>query len=42
MSDFIWHWKKGSKKIYTRDTTAAEQALKDGSFVMAVRMKPPM
>ena len=40
MSEFIWHWTKGNKKIYTRRTDVAEKAMKDGALVMGLRTKP--
>jgi hypothetical protein len=40
MTEFIWHWKKGNKKIYTRKEDIAEQAMKDGFLVMGIRKKP--
>jgi hypothetical protein len=40
MSEFIWHWTKGNKKIYTTQVDQAEQALKEGFFVMGSRLKP--
>jgi len=40
MSEFIWYWTKGEKKIYTRNTEIAEKALKDGLLVMGMRVKP--
>ncbi|MFO7678251.1 MAG: hypothetical protein R6V50_07720 [Thermoplasmatota archaeon] len=39
MTEFIWHWTKGNKKIYTLDTDIAENAMKQGYFVMGVREK---
>lgn len=40
MTEFIWHWTKGNKKIYTLDVDSAEQAMKQGYFVMGLREKP--
>ena len=40
MSEFIWHWTKGNKKIYTMQVDLAEQAMKDGFFVMGARVDP--
>ena len=40
MSEFIWHWTKGNKKVYTMQVDQAEQALKEGFFVMGSRLKP--
>lgn len=39
MSEYLWHWKKGNKKVYTCQTEHAEQALKDGCLVMGARIK---
>jgi hypothetical protein len=40
MPEFIWHWTKGNKKIYTTKVEIAEQALKEGCFVMGARLNP--
>ena len=40
MSDFVWHWTNEGRKIYTRNTEVAEQALKKGMLVMGVRVRP--
>jgi len=40
MSEFIWYWTKGERRIYTRNTEIAEKALKDGMLVMGMRVKP--
>jgi hypothetical protein len=40
MSEFIWHWKKGNSKIYTRKTEFAEKAMKEGKLVMGIKIKP--
>jgi hypothetical protein len=40
MSEFIWHWNKGNKKIYTRRIDIAEKAMNEGTLVMGVRIKP--
>ncbi len=37
MSEFIWYWTKGSRKIYTRDEKIAEKALREGVFIMGFR-----
>ena len=42
MSEFVWHWRNGEKKIYTQRIDLAEQALKKGILVMGIRMKPSM
>ena len=36
--DVIWQWTKGKAKVFTRDTELAEQALKDGFFVIGKKM----
>jgi hypothetical protein len=41
MSEFIWHWTKENKKIYTTQVDLAEQAMKDGFFVMGARITTP-
>jgi len=40
MSEFIWHWRNGNKRIYTKKTEIAEKAMKDGMLVMGIRIKP--
>jgi hypothetical protein len=40
MAEFIWHWKKENKRIYTTQTDLAEQAMKDGFFVMGALLRP--
>jgi len=40
MSEFIWHWTNGNKRIYTKKTEIAEKAMKDGMLVMGIRIKP--
>ena len=40
MAEFIWQWTKGEKKIYTRRTDVAEQAMKEGFLVMGIKEKP--
>lgn len=40
MYEFVWHWTKGNKKIYTRRTDVAEKAMREGFLVMGVREKP--
>jgi len=40
MSEFIWHWTNGNKKIYTMETEIAEKAMREGILVMGERVKP--
>ncbi|MBU0498109.1 MAG: hypothetical protein KKC68_00185 [Candidatus Thermoplasmatota archaeon] len=40
MSETIWCLTKGDKKIYTKNLSLADQAVKDGHFVKIVRKKP--
>jgi len=40
MAEFIWHWTKGNRKIYTRRIDIAEKAMKEGFLVMGIRKKP--
>ena len=40
MSEFIWHWTKDNKKIYTRRIDVAERAMKEGALVMGIKAKP--
>lgn len=42
MSEFVWHWKTGNSKIFTKKADVAEKAMKEGNFVMGVRVKPPI
>jgi hypothetical protein len=39
MYEFIWHWTKGNKKIYTRRTDVAEKAMREGFLVMGIKEK---
>lgn len=39
MTDFIWCWNKGNKKIFTKNTDVAERAMKDGLLVMGKKTK---
>jgi len=40
MTEFIWYWKKGNSKVFTRDTDVAEKAMKNGKLVMGMKAKP--
>ena len=40
MSEFIWHWSNGDKKIYTKKTEVAEKAMREGMLVMGMKVKP--
>ena len=40
MSEFIWYWTNGDRKIYTKNTEVAEKAMKKGMLVMGTRAKP--
>jgi hypothetical protein len=40
MAEFIWHWTKGNKKVYTTQVDVAEKALKDGFLVMGAFVNP--
>jgi hypothetical protein len=40
MSEFIWHWTNGNKKIYTKRTEVAEKAMKEGMLVMGTKIQP--
>jgi hypothetical protein len=40
MSEFIWYWNKGNKKIYTKNTDVAEKAMKEGNLIMGMKIKP--
>jgi hypothetical protein len=41
MSEFLWHWTKGNKKIYTTKVDDAERAMKEGFLVMGARLNQP-
>jgi hypothetical protein len=40
LSEFVWYWTKGNRKIYTKKTEIAERAMKDGMLVMGMKIKP--
>jgi len=40
MSEFVWHWTSGNKKIYTKKTDIAEKAMKEGMLVIGVKLRP--
>jgi hypothetical protein len=40
MSEFVWYWTKGNRKVYTKNTEIAEKAMKEGMLVMGKRIKP--
>ena len=40
MAEFIWHWTKGNKKIYTKRIDIAEKAMREGFLVLGVKAKP--
>ncbi len=40
MTEFIWYWKKGNSKVFTRDTDVAERAMRSGNLVMGMKAKP--
>ena len=40
MTEFVWYWTKGNSKVYTRNTEAAEKAMKEGMLVMGTKVKP--
>jgi hypothetical protein len=40
MTEFIWYWKKGNTKVFTKNTDVAEKAMKDGKLVMGTKIKP--
>ena len=40
MSEFIWYWNKGNKKIFTKNIDVAEKAMKEGNFIMGMKIKP--
>jgi len=39
MAEFIWHWTKDNTKVYTTQVDLAEQAMKDGFFVMGALLR---
>lgn len=40
MSEFVWHWTNGNKKVYTKNIEIAERAMREGMLVMGIRVKP--
>lgn len=40
MTEFIWYWTIGEKKIFTKNTEIAEKAMKDGMLVMGKMITP--
>ena len=40
MTEFIWYWKKGNTKVFTKNTDVAEKAMKDGKLVMGMKLRP--
>jgi len=40
MTDFIWWWSEGDKKIFTRNIEVAEKAMKEGLLVMGMKPRP--
>lgn len=40
MEDFVWHWTKGSAKVFTRDSSVAEEAMRRGMLVIGKQLKP--
>jgi len=40
MNDFIWHWTNGNTKVFTRKSSVAEQAMKEGKLVIGKKIKP--
>ena len=40
MDDFIWHWTKGNTKVFTRDSTVAEKAMRNGMLVIGKKLRP--
>ena len=40
MSEFVWYWTKGNSKVYTKNTEVAEKAMKEGKFVLGMKIKP--
>ena len=40
MSELVWHWTKGNKKIYTQKFDFAEKAMREGAFVKVLKAKP--
>jgi hypothetical protein len=39
MSEFIWYWTIGNNKVYTKNTDVAEKAMKEGKFIMGMKVK---
>jgi hypothetical protein len=39
MTEFIWHWRNGNTRIYTRKMDIAEKAMKKGFSVIQKKVK---
>ena len=40
MADFIWCWKKGEAKFFTRKSSEAQKVMNDGFLVIGKIIKP--
>jgi len=40
MSEFIWYWNNGNRKIFTKNTETAEKALKKGIPIFGKKIMP--
>ena len=40
MSEYVWYWTNGNRKVYKKNTEVAEKAMKAGMLVMGKRVKP--
>ena len=38
MADFLWHWKNGNSKVFTRRFDVAQKAMNKGRSVWLVRV----
>ena len=39
VADFVWHWSKDGRKIFTRRTEVAEKAMREGTVVHVLQGK---
>lgn len=40
MSEFVWYWKNGNRKVFTKKTELAEKVMKSGTLVMGMKVRP--
>jgi uncharacterized protein YneF (UPF0154 family) len=40
MTEYMWFWRKGNSKVFTKNPEIAERAMKDGMLVMGRKIQP--